>query len=263
MRRWTAAPFVAPLWVAVSVAAGPAAAAAPGEAPPPPPVGGAAGGRPSPPLEAPRIEVGYSPDSSSPRGKTRYRAGYWHQRDPLEARAPGVRSLYVAIDRALYLEGEGDQGLRGFLQAGTTSGAPNCVSDYLGIGVVYRGLLPGRDEDSLGLGVAHARLPETPGRGAAETDIELLYRVTPWSSDPAARGGTPSSWACASRPGSDRGAPRFARPRPASGACPVTVPVERPLGPGNTIVRVARLESQFDASRALTPPGPRSSSRPP
>jgi porin len=126
------------------------------------------------------IEVRYSPDSSSPREKTRYRAGYWHQRDPLEARAPGVRSLYVAIDRALYLEGEGDQGLRGFLQAGTTSGAPNGVSDYLGIGVVYRGLLPGRDEDSLGLGVAHARLPETPGRGAAETDIELLYRVTPW-----------------------------------------------------------------------------------
>jgi porin len=125
------------------------------------------------------IEVGYSPGSSRPK-TTRYRAGYWYQRDPFEAQAPGVHSLYAALDRTLFFEGEGDQGLRAFLQAGTTSGAPNGVSDYLGVGFIYQGFLPGRDEDSFGLGVAHARLPEASGRGLAETDIELLYRVTPW-----------------------------------------------------------------------------------
>jgi porin len=122
------------------------------------------------------IEVAYSPGSAGRNASSRYRAGYWRQRDPFDARAPGVHSVYVALDRALFLEKGGDQGLRGFVQAGTTSGAPNGVSDYLGIGVVYEGLLPGRDGDSLGLGVAHARLP----RGSAETDLELLYRVAPW-----------------------------------------------------------------------------------
>lgn len=32
----------------------------------------------------------------------------------------------------------------------------------------------------MGLGVAHARLPKWQDRGPAETDLELLYRVSPW-----------------------------------------------------------------------------------
>jgi porin len=127
------------------------------------------------------LEVGYVPRRSShTQPGTKYRAGLWYQRAPLDAEAPGTVAAYAAIDQVLFQEGGGDQGLSGFLQAGTSSDAPNGVSDYVGAGLVYTGLVPGRDQDCVGLGVAHARLPSWAGRGPAETDIELLYRVTPW-----------------------------------------------------------------------------------
>lgn len=126
------------------------------------------------------FEVGFGPRSGNSEPATRYRAGFWYQRGSIEAQAPATASVYGAIDRVLVREGGGEQGLRGFLQVGTSSGAPNGVSDYLGAGVVYTGLLPGRDEDRIGLGVAHARLPAWAGGHSAETDLELLYRVSPW-----------------------------------------------------------------------------------
>lgn len=126
------------------------------------------------------VEVGFVPRSNGLAWQSRYRAGFWHQRDPLEPDARGSSSVYVALDQALYHEGAGHQGLRGFVQIGTSSGAPNGVSGYLGVGVVYTGLLPGRDEDSLGLGAAHARLRAGADPSRAETDLEILYRVSLW-----------------------------------------------------------------------------------
>ena len=49
-------------------------------------------------------------------------------------------------------------------------------------GIVYKGLIPGRDEDVLGAGVAWAKLNRS---GALqETAVELFYkaRITPWMS---------------------------------------------------------------------------------
>ena len=73
-------------------------------------------------------------------------------------------------------------------------GAPsnrNLITEYYGGGLVYKGLLPNRDEDYLGVGVANAIL--TPGskqialangefQGRQETAVELFYkyRVSPY-----------------------------------------------------------------------------------
>jgi porin len=125
-------------------------------------------------------EVGFAPRSGDARSSTKYRVGFWYQRHPADPGAPGVSSVYAALDQVLFREGKGAEGLSGFLQLGTSTGAPNGVSDYLGAGLVYTGLLPGRNEDRVGLGVAHARLPAGTDGGPTETAIELLYRVRPW-----------------------------------------------------------------------------------
>jgi porin len=126
-------------------------------------------------------EVAWAPGAGGGAAGTRYRAGAWYMRDPLDAGDPGTSSFYAALDQVLYREGGSDQGLSGFLQVGTSTGAPNGVSDYVGAGLLYSGLIPGRDEDRVGVGVAHARLPARAGAGPTETDIELLYRLSPWS----------------------------------------------------------------------------------
>lgn len=126
------------------------------------------------------VEVSFAPRSRGQGPPSRYRAGLWYQRDPIAPDAAALTSVYAGVDRQLLSEGPGGQGLRGFVQAGTSSGAPNGISDYLGAGLVYTGMLPGRDEDSVGVGVAFARIPGLSGTRSAETDIELLYRVSPF-----------------------------------------------------------------------------------
>jgi porin len=127
------------------------------------------------------VEVAYAPSRGDAGAATKYRAGFWHQRDPLQGDSPATSSFYVAVDLVLLRGDGGEQRLSGFLQLGTSTGAPNGVDGYVGAGLVYIGPFPGRDEDRLGLGVAHARLPAWAGAGPAETDVELLYRVSPWT----------------------------------------------------------------------------------
>ena len=49
------------------------------------------------------------------------------------------------------------------------------MTEAFGAGVVYRGLIDGRDFDSLGFGVARALL--TLGGTGKETAVELFYKV--------------------------------------------------------------------------------------
>jgi porin len=91
----------------------------------------------------------------------------------------------------------GDQGLGVFLRLSGSPGDRNQVAFYADGGLTYKGLLPGRDDDVLGLGLAYARIsgsatdrdrdarllgnPNQPVRDF-EAAIELTYRapLTPW-----------------------------------------------------------------------------------
>jgi porin len=102
------------------------------------------------------------------------------------------------IDQMLYrVPGTDDQGMSAFVRAGSAPNDRNLINFYGDAGLVYRGLLPGRPDDTIGIATAYARLGENareldadtatytnalyPIRGG-ETMIELIYRaqLTKW-----------------------------------------------------------------------------------
>lgn len=69
---------------------------------------------------------------------------------------------------------------RGWLRAGFADGRVQDVSGYLGAGLVWKGLVPGRDADRFGLAVAHARIGgagRSTGLPDAETSFEASYSL--------------------------------------------------------------------------------------
>jgi porin len=112
------------------------------------------------------------------------KAGLWLQTGA-EANALNPESslpntgFYLLADQMLLPEGEdSDQGLGFFAGTGFTPPNRNVVDFYLNSGVTYKGLLPGRDDDTCGvaLGLANQR-----GEGA-EMVLEATYQcvLTPW-----------------------------------------------------------------------------------
>jgi len=92
---------------------------------------------------------------------------------------------YLVVDKMLYREdvehGSTEQGLGAFLQLGSNKKYVNEVNMYIGGGLNYRGLIPGRDQDEIGLAFAQARinddLVDAGGRKDHETSIELTYKA--------------------------------------------------------------------------------------
>lgn len=87
---------------------------------------------------------------------------------------------YAILEGKLWREASDDkQGLDGWVRAGFANDEINPLSGYVGGGVVYTGLW--RDDDQLGLAVAHAMFGgparRTAGLDAAETTVELTYAL--------------------------------------------------------------------------------------
>ena len=76
-------------------------------------------------------------------------------------RRDGTHGVYGLAEHRVYREpeqvGDLDQGLTLFLQIGYADPTVNRFSQYFGGGLVYNGLLPGRDRDETGFGFAIAR----------------------------------------------------------------------------------------------------------
>ena len=71
----------------------------------------------------------------------------------------GDSGVYTILDQTLYREpGSEDQGASAFLRLSAVPGDRNLVDLYLDAGIAYRGLLPGRPNDTVGLGVIHSRI---------------------------------------------------------------------------------------------------------
>jgi len=87
---------------------------------------------------------------------------------------------YLIIDKQIYEESE-EQGLGGFIQFGANDKRVNEVNMYVGGGLNYKGLIPGRDHDEAGVAVAHAiindDIVDAGGRNDYETTIEATYSV--------------------------------------------------------------------------------------
>ena len=94
--------------------------------------------------------------------------------------------LFTTLDQMLWTEsGDNEQGLGTFLQCSWPPSDRNQVDLNYGAGLVYRGLLPRRDSDTLGTGLSviefSPALRELNGQ-TSETALELFYkaRVRSW-----------------------------------------------------------------------------------
>lgn len=98
------------------------------------------------------------------------------------------KGVYMAADANIFQEAEDStQGLNGFIRYGFAEDKINKFKTYNGAGLAYTGLIPGRDEDQLGLAIAIVNPTDSfktgnPGVAAPETAIELNYftQITPW-----------------------------------------------------------------------------------
>ena len=87
---------------------------------------------------------------------------------------------YLVVDKMLYRE-DGEQGLGAFVQFGSNRKNVNEVNRYVGAGLNYHGLIPGRDQDDFGIAFAQAQITDdlidAGGRNDHETTIEATYRA--------------------------------------------------------------------------------------
>jgi porin len=102
----------------------------------------------------------------------------------------GDFGLYLIVDKMLWQPAKAtSQGLAGFLRVGGAPGDRNVIDLEVDTGLTYKGLLPGRDSDLLGVGVAYARIggaarglsiDQSVFTGVAQPtrDFEALIEVT-------------------------------------------------------------------------------------
>ncbi|MEQ4598745.1 MAG: carbohydrate porin, partial [Methylobacteriaceae bacterium] len=87
-------------------------------------------------------------------------------------RLRGNAGIYAIWDQTLYREsGKDDEGLGFFLRAAWSPTRSSLVSAYLDTGLAYKGLLPGRDNDTVGLSLAQARLSDDARRSDIDTIV--------------------------------------------------------------------------------------------
>jgi porin len=100
-------------------------------------------------------------------------------------RVHGNGGLYGLVEGRLTGAGGDSGGLSGWLRVGIANGDINRAENYFGAGLVYTGLIKGRDKDEIGFAIARAGLGAGArhagalggGRiGDAETDLEATYR---------------------------------------------------------------------------------------
>jgi porin len=120
---------------------------------------------------------------------------------PAEARSRGANyAIYLNIEQEVWREPDSAiQGLGAFVHAAWMPPDRNFIEFSIEGGLYYRGAIPGRDDDALGLGVAYLRISDQVGAAVEkanrrdgtnyrypdfEATIELVYRyqAAPWFS---------------------------------------------------------------------------------
>lgn len=108
-------------------------------------------------------EVHVSPEIASLPGT--YKIGFFNHSADFTDLTDSTKSykgntgVYAIADQMIYKENEeGDQGLGALYQIGFAPDNRNLNDFYLALGLNYYGLVPGRDEDVLGIAMAHASI---------------------------------------------------------------------------------------------------------
>lgn len=122
-----------------------------------------------------------------------YRVGLWYDPQP-KANSDAVQEyrddlgLYASIDQMLIRASDAPEDSRGlglFVRYGYADEKRNDIETFWGVGVQYQGLLEGRDDDVLGLGIARSVFSDaadTTFTANHEDVLELYYsaQLAPW-----------------------------------------------------------------------------------
>ena len=106
----------------------------------------------------------------------------------------GDYGIYGVIDQQLYRtkNGDGDSGVSVFRRGSVSPSDRNRVSFYLDGGIVFKGMVPNRPNDSFGAAIIYARFPTvfvpsiridpsgpSPRRLRYEANLDLLAQIVP------------------------------------------------------------------------------------
>jgi porin len=141
------------------------------------------------------FEAGVVPDLPWPGGRLpgAYRIGLWYDPRP-KPRFDGRDTkhedlgLYVSFDQTVLEESADERDTQGLGCSGGTAlptATPTRSIPSWSIGAQYQGLVPGRDDDVLGIGVAQGLLGRAAGFAASDESAVELYgnaRITSWLS---------------------------------------------------------------------------------
>ncbi len=85
----------------------------------------------------------------------------------------GDSGVYAILDQTLYNEpGAPGEGASAFVRLSAVPGDRNLIDLYVDAGIAYKGLIPGRPNDTAGLGVIHSRI--APAARAFDRDALIL-----------------------------------------------------------------------------------------
>lgn len=139
------------------------------------------------------LETGIVPAIPSARGPLQgaYRVGMWYQPEPKQRHDRGTSKrddvgFYLSFDQLVLKENadEGDsQGLGAFARYGYAHDDQNEIDHFWSFGAQYRGLVPTRDDDVLGIGFAQGKVvPDAGYNEDHESVLEVYYNlaVTRW-----------------------------------------------------------------------------------
>ena len=141
------------------------------------------------------VETGFRPTEEI----SKYAVGYWRYTPRFDDLADTDRlgkplrrvnrGAYLVAEQTVYRErGDPSQGLALFMRYGVASGDVNTLDHAYSLGLRYRGLLRGRNEDEFGIGLTRGNAGAKFRQAAAiplaanETALAITYRakVTPW-----------------------------------------------------------------------------------
>lgn len=92
-------------------------------------------------------------------------------------RLRGNAGIYLVWDQTLYRESDkDDEGLGFFVRAAHSPSASSLIDTYVDTGLAYKGLFAGRDDDTVGISLAYARIGDPARRADRDT---ILYSGTP------------------------------------------------------------------------------------
>ncbi|NIX77009.1 carbohydrate porin [Microvirga sp. c23x22] len=149
-----------------------------------------------PPFVIGEVQYAYNQDKDAKGLPGTFKFGGWHhfgrfadQRfdiiglplaDPRSSGRPnqllGDSGVYVLIDQMLYRkEGTTDQGIGVFARASASPNDRNLVSFYIDGGLTWKGMIPGRENDTFGISFAYSRISDA-ARGF-DRDVEFFTSI--------------------------------------------------------------------------------------